>query len=175
MRGLVFFTRFNASSNVMSCLCCACMVAGKSSKSNTAATLPFIFFLCWNNRYNAGNTNRVRNVAVMSPPITTVASGRCTSAPAPLLSAIGRKPKEATAAVINTGRKRLRVPVITNCRGSVMMPSFLIRLNSESNTIPFNTATPNRAINPTPADMLKGMPLRASAKTPPMADNGMAV
>ena len=30
------------------------------------------------------------------PPITTVASGRCTSAPAPTLSAMGTKPSDAT-------------------------------------------------------------------------------
>lgn len=36
------------------------------------------------------------------PPITTVAKGRCTSAPSPELTAIGRKPNEATKAVIKT-------------------------------------------------------------------------
>ena len=43
-------------------------------------------------------------MAVISPPITTVASGFCTSAPAEVDNAIGRKPREATAAVIITGR-----------------------------------------------------------------------
>ena len=37
------------------------------------------------------------------PPITTVASGRCTSAPGPVASAIGTNPSEATRAVIKTG------------------------------------------------------------------------
>ena len=31
----------------------------------------------------------------MIPPMTTVASGRCTSAPVPVLSAIGKKPGAA--------------------------------------------------------------------------------
>lgn len=33
--------------------------------------------------YSDGTTNKVSNVDVTSPPITTVASGLCTSAPAP--------------------------------------------------------------------------------------------
>ena len=45
------------------------------------------------------------------PPMTTVASGRCTSAPTPVLNAIGTKPSEATSAVISTGRSRVRAPV----------------------------------------------------------------
>ena len=39
------------------------------------------------------------------PPMTTVASGRWTSAPAPVAMAIGTKPRLATSAVISTGRK----------------------------------------------------------------------
>ena len=42
-------------------------------------------------------------VEEIKPPITTVASGFWTSAPAETVSAMGRKPKEATAAVIITG------------------------------------------------------------------------
>ena len=44
------------------------------------------------------------------PPITTVASGLCTSAPVPVFSAMGRKPKLATSAIINTGRSFVNVP-----------------------------------------------------------------
>ena len=36
-----------------------------------------------------------------------------------------------------------------------------------------STATPNSAMNPIPADMLNGIPLRYRAHTPPMADNGI--
>ena len=60
-----------------------------------------------------GNTTNVSNVAVISPPITTVASGFCTSAPAEVDNAIGRKPSEATAAVMITGRNRVFSPLIT--------------------------------------------------------------
>ena len=38
------------------------------------------------------------------PLMTTVASGRCTSAPAPVAIAIGKKPNAATAPVVSTAR-----------------------------------------------------------------------
>ena len=41
--------------------------------------------------------------------------------------------------------------------------------------MPFNTATPNNAINPMPAEILNGMPLLNRAIIPPMAANGIAV
>ena len=41
--------------------------------------------------------------------------------------------------------------------------------------MPFKTATPKRAINPTPAEILKGIPLNNNANTPPMALMGIAV
>ena len=45
-----------------------------------------------------GSTSSVSTVAVISPPMTTVASGFCTSAPAPTAIAIGMKPTMATNA-----------------------------------------------------------------------------
>ena len=54
-------------------------------------------------------------------------------------------------------------------------PSAFNLLNSDTNKIPFKTATPNKAIKPTPAEILKGISLAHKAKIPPMADNGMAV
>ena len=63
--------------------------------------------------YRIGSTKSVKKVAMSKPPITTVANGRCTSAPAPLLMAIGKKPSEATKAVISTGRSLTLVPINT--------------------------------------------------------------
>ena len=105
--------------------------------------------------------------------MTTVASGRCTSAPSPVLSAIGKKPSEATKAVISTGRSLILVPAITICVRSCN-PSFFNLVNSATSTIPLSTATPNSAIKPMPAEILNGMPLIESARIPPMADSGMA-
>ena len=51
-------------------------------------------------------TISVKTVDTINPPITTVASGRCTSAPAEVATAIGTNPNEATKPVRNTGRKR---------------------------------------------------------------------
>ena len=41
--------------------------------------------------------------------------------------------------------------------------------------MPFKTATPNNAIKPMPAEILKGIPLISNANTPPMALMGIAV
>lgn len=74
-------------------------VPGHSISSSVALALP-------NTAYSTGSTSRVSIVEETTPPITTVAKGRCTSAPIPVLSAIGMKPKLATIAVISTGRSR---------------------------------------------------------------------
>jgi hypothetical protein len=58
----------------------------------------------------AGSTTSVSSVEVTSPPMTTVASGRCTSAPFVVEMAMGRKPNEATRAVVSTGRSLARAP-----------------------------------------------------------------
>ena len=60
--------------------------------------------------YSAGSTSSVSRVALIRPPITTVASGFCTSAPGPVASAIGTNPSDATSAVIATGRSRVIAP-----------------------------------------------------------------
>jgi hypothetical protein len=52
----------------------------------------------------------VSNVDVANLPITTVAKGRWTSAPALVANIMGMKPRLATSAVINTGRSRMVPP-----------------------------------------------------------------
>lgn len=104
------------------------------------------------------------------PPITTVASGRCTSAPAPVASAIGTKPRDATSAVISTGRSRVSAPSRTaSATGS---PSLRSRSMKAMMTSPLSTATPDSAIKPTPALMDNGIPRRSSAATPPVNASG---
>ena len=108
------------------------------------------------------------------PPMTTVARGCCTSAPSPVEMAMGRKPSEATSAVISTGRRRSIQPLMIQWLMSVIP----LRLNSSNwlmSTIPLSTTTPNRAIKPTPAEMLKGMPRNHRARIPPMAASGISV
>ena len=61
-------------------------------------------------------TISVSSVAVVSPPMTTVARGRWTSAPEPVEKAIGMNPRLATSAVIRTGRRRLIEAPATACR-----------------------------------------------------------
>ena len=103
-----------------------------------------------------------------------MAKGFCTSAPALLLNAIGKNPKLATVAVINTGRSRILVPSITRLKTS-FTPSFSNWLKVPINTIPLSTATPNKAINPIPALMLNGIPRSNKANIPPIALIGIAV
>ncbi len=56
-------------------------------------------------------------VAVTKPPITTVANGRCTSAPAFVDIAIGKNPNAAAEAVSSTGRNRSVAPLFLDaCR-----------------------------------------------------------
>ena len=64
--------------------------------------------------YRTGKTTNVNMVAVNKPPITTVAKGRCTSAPAFVDMAMGKKPSAAADAVNNTARKRSLVPCFIN-------------------------------------------------------------
>lgn len=115
----------------------------------------------------------VRTVDTINPPITTVANGLCTSAPADVAIAIGTNPNEATSPVRNTGLSKcghpflIMVPVHMLCA-----PLFLKSLKWLIMRIPFNTATPNRAMNPTPADILNGNPLSHNATIPPISDNG---
>ena len=48
--------------------------------------------------YSVGRTTRVSNVLLTIPPMTTVARGRWTSAPTPVLMAMGMKPTAAPRA-----------------------------------------------------------------------------
>ena len=59
---------------------------------------------------STGRTISVSTVAVVNPPITTVANGFCTSAPAPDAKAIGTKPSTATKAVVSNALGRLTAP-----------------------------------------------------------------
>src|SRR5690606_16014646 len=107
--------------------------------------------------YNIGNTNKVNNVDVNKQPITTLARGRCTSAPAEAETAIGRKPKISVNAVSIMGRILRLVPSkILSFR--LVIPSSFNSFNPLIITNPFKTATPNNTIKPTPAEMLKGIP-----------------
>jgi len=48
-------------------------------------------------------------------------------------------------------------------------------LNLLINTSPLSTATPKRTINPTPAEILNGIPRSDSEKIPPMVASGTAI
>jgi hypothetical protein len=84
--------------------------------------------------------------------------------------AIGTKPREATNAVIRTGRRRETAPSITAfVQSRLLSISLRVKL---TNTKPFKTETPERAINPTAADIENGIPLSHNASIPPERANG---
>lgn len=127
----------------------------------------------WKIRYSAGNTNKVNTVDERIPPMTTVARGRCTSAPAPVARAMGTKPNDATSAVINTGLNRVSDPFIIASSNAV--PSSLNLLMKEIITTPFSTATPERAMNPMAAETDNGIPRTHKEKNPPVNASGTPV
>ena len=115
----------------------------------------------------------VNTVAVNNPPITTVANGRCTSAPAEEEIAMGKNPNAAAAAVNKTGRKRSVVPLRINS-SMFFIPCCFNSLKCSISTIPFKTAIPKSAIKPTPAEILNGNPRIHKNNIPPTAESGMA-
>lgn len=104
--------------------------------------------------------------------MTTVARGLCTSAPEPSDNAIGINPSDATNAVISIGLSLDEVPVMILLWTSDT-PFSSSRLKYAIITIPFSTATPNKAMNPTPADILNGKPLITRANIPPTIAKGI--
>ena len=125
-----------------------------------------------NNWYKTGSTTSVSKVAEINPPTTTVASGFCTSAPAEPETAIGKNPKAAADAVSKTGLSRSLAPIRINSLMSLNLVS--IDLKCSIITMPFSTAIPKSAMNPTPAEILNGISLAQSKSTPPIAESGIA-
>jgi hypothetical protein len=112
----------------------------------------------------------VSSVEVTSPPQTMVASGRCTSAPTPVASAMGMKPSAATSAAMSTSRARSRVAATAASAGE--RPSSSSCRRRVMRTTPFSTATPESAMKLTADEIETGMPRAPSAMMPPTVANG---
>ena len=106
----------------------------------------------------------------MTPPMMTVAKGRWTSAPAPLLVAIGMNPTLATNAVI----KIVRNDSIPECwiASIRFVPSFRAARIAETSTILLRTDNPESVMKPTAAEIESGISLADRAAIPPMHANG---
>ena len=63
--------------------------------------------------YKAGKTTKVKNVAVIKPPMITMANGRWVSDPISWLKAIGNRPRAANKAVMSTVLNRCKDPSFT--------------------------------------------------------------
>ena len=103
------------------------------------------------------------------PPITTVASGRCTSTPVPVFNAIGTKPRLATSAVINTGRKRIIAPWIMDSVNCGFMPK-LANKSEHHQTIEHRH--PGKCDKANPAEIESGISRKYNDNTPPVSANG---
>ena len=120
-----------------------------------------------------GSTNSVSSVDVMMPPITTVARGRWISLPTPVEMAIGMKPAASVIAVASTGRSRVFAASMMAWRlGS---PDRSVSRMASIRIWPLSTAIPDRAMKPTAALTLNGMPRHQRANMAPTAANGMPV
>jgi hypothetical protein len=121
-------------------------------------------------RYSAGRTSKLRSVAEMIPPMTTVASGRCTSAPVPVFNAMGRKPTDATKPIIRIGLSLSRAPRMIALSSDT--PSRTRSRIADTMMTPVSTATPHRVMKPTPAVIDSGISRINNATTPPVTASG---
>ena len=83
-----------------------CLQSGSDLVRNLHSVGSGAMSLANQDAYSTGNTTKVKSVAVISPPITTMAKGRWVSEPMSWLMAMGSKPKAASMAVISTVRRR---------------------------------------------------------------------
>ena len=100
------------------------------------------------------------------PPITTVASGRCTSAPAPRRER-HRQEAERGHERGREHRPEARVGAAQHRVGRRSRPPSRRRSIEVTSTRPFSTATPKSAMKPIAAETLSGSPRTASAAMPP--------
>ena len=109
-------------------------------------------------------------VDVNKPPTTTVARGRCVSAPTPVDNSIGSKPRMDVLAVIRTGVTRSLQPRRT--ASGKFAPAERRSLMKLTSTIPFSIATPNTVIKPMTDGTEMYWLVMYSAIRPPHAANG---
>ena len=109
-------------------------------------------------------------VDVTSPPITTIAKGFCVSLPTPVDKAAGIKPIMAISAVITTGRTLDITPSLIATFKCIFASRFF--RNTLIKITPFCIHTPNKAIKPIPALILKLMPVICKANMPPIKAKG---
>src|SRR6185312_2826469 len=139
-------------------------------------TMPLSTRLRYDQKNTIGKTNKLKMVLVMSPPITTTASGFEASEPIPLDRAAGKRPMAAIMAVITTGRSLSATPSFIASPKEVhavwCLSSVIFDLNLVIRITPFCTHMPKSAIKPIPAEMLKFMPVISNARMPPIIAKG---
>ena len=123
--------------------------------------------------YSTRSTSSDMTVALITPPITTVASGRCTSAPMPVLSAIGTKAEGGD----QRGHQHRPQARHGGCLDGLLqahaLPTQLADV--ETSSMSSSTATPDRATKPIAAEIENGMSRIHRAIIPPVQANGTPV
>ena len=115
-------------------------------------------------------TKRVKKLEKHTPPTITVANGFCTSAPTSVDMVMGNNPIISVKTVMTTGLSR--VVAASTIVSLVSFPFCRNSLIKDTITVPFNTHSPKSEINPTPAEILRGMSLKNNATIPPVAAKG---
>ncbi|MNE87260.1 hypothetical protein D3C80_1844410 [compost metagenome] len=100
------------------------------------------------------------------PPTIIIANGFWISEPIPVDNAAGSNPKDPIRAIITTGRILLWTPSEIAFRKPI--PAFKFSFITPINTIPSMALTPNRMINPIPAEIPKIVPVAQREINPPM-------
>ena len=125
---------------------------------------------------STGRTSRIRNGATDDLPAddaTSRASGffeLCE--PTPLDNAAGSNPTHAAMHVMRTGRNGLLFAGSAHGRHSGHTTRDVTVIRATTTMIPFMIDMPNRPMNPIAADKLKGVPVRNSARMPPISASG---
>ena len=121
----------------------------------SATRRPGVWVLRTRRQMIAGSTIRVNAVAVIKPPMTTMARGFCISAPEPCASAIGTKPSAGPTPVMKTALAfSIRPSTMARSSGRPILMRWRM---PPITTSPLSTATLERQMNPTAAETENGI------------------
>ncbi len=117
-----------------------------------------------NNRYNTRRTSSDITIEPMTPPMTTVASGRCTSAPVPVLKAIGKKAEARHQRRHQHGAQPGDRPPASRLRQARSPVQHSVARRDENHVVEHSHA--RKAMKPMAAEMENGMSRSQRAKMP---------
>src|SRR4029077_7582596 len=117
------------------------------------------------NSYSTGLTKKPRKNRESKPATITMAKGFCVSEPMPVESAAGRRPRQATSAVIMIGRRRSSEASRVAVRISLFSSRSLLIYETRITAV--STETPISASSPSTEETLKGVCVSFNAISAP--------